>query len=252
MTISHEKNAKAILLQHLLGKCADNDAVLINELPVDSFAGRADIVMVNGHIEFFEVKSEADTLTRLPQQVGIFSRFCDKLHIVAAPNHINPIMISTPEHVAVWQLDATGIKIIRRGKRQELRDNKTLTKLVNVKELRQILSCMGKKSDSSRRKDMELAAESLASDELRQLVLRALKNRYAETTAQFLAMVGLHGMVTATHIRALQKVKAPASRQIEIASDYYHDVYMSELANMAEHELFGTPPEDVRRLLEVA
>jgi hypothetical protein len=250
---NHEKMAKAALIQYLLHKgTISDDVVIVNELALESFSRRADLALVNGSIELFEIKSEADTLTRLPGQVETFSRFCDKLHVVGAQCHIEGILSSTPEHVAVWQFDnEKGIKIIRRGSKTLLRDKKSLIKLVNVQELRQLLTAHKIKVSSPRRKYLEAAAQQLTAEKLRLGVLQALKDRYAYTTAQFINAVSERS-VTSAHIAALKRKKADSLVTTDNDYPMDDDIYMRQLACEVKDTLFGSPPEDVKMLLRSA
>jgi hypothetical protein len=260
---SHEKIAKAALLQHLLHKGAvAEDVVIISELALESFSRRADLALVNGSIELFEIKSEADTLTRLAGQVETFSRFCDKLHVVGAPCHIDNILSSTSEHVAVWQLESgIGIRVMRRGRKTPLRDKANLIKLINAQELKQLLATNKIKVDSSRRKYLEAAAHEISAEKLRFDVLKLLKERYAETTARFLnAVFSQKEAVQPKHIAALKRVKSalpaiamlPKWQDITVDGMYNDDVHMRQLAHETKESLFGSPPEDVKLLLHSA
>lgn len=253
---SHEKRAKAVLIEHLLSRNAfADDAVLINELALDNFSRRADLVVVNGSIEMFEIKSEADTLTRLPGQVETFLRYCDKLHVVSASRHIEEILTSTPEDVAVWELDyQKGIKVIRRGKKTPLTDKGDLLKMISAKELRRFLSKRGIKAASSLRKHLDLAAEAhIPLNELRAGVLRALKVRYAKTTDRFLGLTSLEGVLP-NHLEVLKRPAANSGRQVpsHVGEDQKieDDIYLLQLARETKGALFGVPPGEIRRILK--
>lgn len=254
---THENIAKAALLQHLLHKRAvTDDVVIISELALESFSRRADLVLVNGSIELFEIKSEADTLTRLPGQIKTFSRFCDKLHVVGAPCHIENILSSTPEHIAVWKFEVgVGISVVRRGRKNLLHDKVSLIKLINIHELRQLLAVHKIKVDSPRRKYLEVAAHQIPAEKLRLGVLQLLKKRYAETTARFMnAVSSQKNVVQPEHIASLKRVKSavlvvthlPKGQSNAMNND---DVHMKQLASEAKDNLFGLPPEEIKLLL---
>lgn len=251
----HEKRAKAALIKYLLSKNTfEGDTVLINELSLDNYSRRADLVVVNGSIQLFEIKSEADTLARLPGQVKTFSRFCDKLHVVSAPCHIAEILSSTPDNIAVWQLDhKKGIKVVRRGRKVPLKNKDNLLKMVNVRELRQFLSKEGIKADTQLRRHLVSAAESnLSVKEIRLGVLQALKERYTKTTEQFLGLATKQG-VSSDHIESLKRSTSSYQNNSihqETNSHCEDDVYLLQLANETKGALFGPLPHEIRKLFK--
>lgn len=251
-----EQRAKAALISHLLKiGVVKNDVVIINELALESFSRRADLVLVNGSIELFEIKSEADTLHRLSGQIDVFSKFCDKLHVVCAPCHVNNVLAQTADNIAVWQVEAEGyVKVIRRGKKDKLSDRKVLLKLINAKELRQLVSTNNMKPTSYRRKHMEESALALPKDQIRDYVLSALKQRYTNTTKEFLDLTVSEEGVDPRHLVALRRKKAHQLLQQRMSSDNttqttHDDVHLWELASQADDDIFGTPPEEIKKLL---
>ncbi len=62
-----ESDIKALLIQFLMEKnILSEDAIIINELTVDKYARRADIVLLKkDELHAYEIKSDADSLTRL-------------------------------------------------------------------------------------------------------------------------------------------------------------------------------------------
>lgn len=255
-TQSHEKFAKALLIQHMLrsGMIAD-DVVLINELALENFSRRADIALVNGNIELFEIKSEADNLLRLSGQIETFTRYCDKMHVVAAPRHIEDILSSTPNEVAVWQLDGSGIiKIVRRGKKQTLRDKQSLLRLININELKHLLRENAVKVSIQRRKYLEAAAMELPVSMIRSGVLELLKERYKHTTQQFLAAISRNDSVNVEHLSELKRggLKAKYSNLSAPVVGHEEDTHMSKMASDSEARPFGPPPEDIMKLLQSA
>ncbi|QDQ87722.1 sce7726 family protein [Alcaligenaceae bacterium SJ-26] len=65
----------------------DSDTLMLDELGVLNGATRIDIAVINGQIEGFELKSEKDTLERLPAQRDIYNKVFNKVSLVVAENH---------------------------------------------------------------------------------------------------------------------------------------------------------------------
>lgn len=65
-----------------------NDTLVIDELGLAHAKARIDIAVINGCVHGFEIKSAADTLTRLRQQLDLYEECLEKLTIVCAEKHI--------------------------------------------------------------------------------------------------------------------------------------------------------------------
>lgn len=61
---------------------ADPETLIIDELGLCQGEARVDIAVVNGSINGYEIKSDRDTLDRLPQQQEIYNRALDAVTIV--------------------------------------------------------------------------------------------------------------------------------------------------------------------------
>jgi hypothetical protein len=66
----------------------DPDALILDELGVCCGEVRADMAVVNGELKGFEIKSDQDTLSRLPSQASVYSRVFDTISIVVAARHL--------------------------------------------------------------------------------------------------------------------------------------------------------------------
>ncbi|MDN3277825.1 sce7726 family protein [Frankia sp. RB7] len=65
-----------------------NDTLVIDELGLAHAKARIDVAVINGCVHGYEIKSAADTLTRLPQQLVLYEACLEKLTIVCADKHI--------------------------------------------------------------------------------------------------------------------------------------------------------------------
>jgi len=70
---------------------------IVDELGVSHGATRIDIAVVNGFMHGYEIKSDRDTLERLPEQVSSFSKVFDKVTLVVGRAHILPALEVIPE-----------------------------------------------------------------------------------------------------------------------------------------------------------
>jgi len=86
---------------HLMTELRSNhdlgDTLLIDELGLCQGNARIDIAVVNGTLSGYEIKSEADTLYRLPHQVSVYSKILDYVTIVVSRPHLKKIADAVPE-----------------------------------------------------------------------------------------------------------------------------------------------------------
>src|ERR1700733_1041930 len=66
---------------------AHDDTEILHELRMPRPSGRVDIAVVNGRLAGFEIKSDFDSLSRLPRQVRAFSAVFDEMCVVTTPRH---------------------------------------------------------------------------------------------------------------------------------------------------------------------
>ena len=73
------------------------DAQIIEELGVQHGTARIDIAIVNGIMHGYEIKSDCDTLERLPGQIEEFNTVFDKLTLVVGKRHLYQAMHIVPD-----------------------------------------------------------------------------------------------------------------------------------------------------------
>jgi hypothetical protein len=157
---------------------------VVPELGVAYGEARVDIAVVNGRLHGFEIKSDSDTLARLPAQVEAYSRVFDRVTLVAGSKHITALMALIPD----WW----GIKIATSGVRNAIHfsdlratsqnpsiDGTSLAALLWRDEALGALTARGVKAIKSKTRAQlaVLLAETLSLKELRQVVREAIKTR---------------------------------------------------------------------------
>lgn len=70
--------------------------VVLEELEVELGRARIDLALVGKHLHGFELKSDGDSLTRLPHQISYYSQVFDKVTIVTGYSHIYDVMDMVP------------------------------------------------------------------------------------------------------------------------------------------------------------
>jgi len=137
-------------LKRLLDRrfASDPETLIVNELGVSHGAARIDVAVVNGAIHGYELKSDSDTLARLPSQVQVFSSVLDYITLVVGRRHLHKAAKMVP---AWWgiRLAAKGPRRgvafcdIRRPRRNPSPDMLAVAKLLWRQEALSILSEMG-------------------------------------------------------------------------------------------------------------
>jgi len=75
----------------------DPDHRIIEELGINHGSVRADVAVVNGILECYEIKSDRDNLIRLPSQIKGYNSVFDKVTIVVGFSHIYEAMELVPD-----------------------------------------------------------------------------------------------------------------------------------------------------------
>ena len=70
---------------------------IIEELGVQHGTARIDIAVVNGTMHGYEIKSDQDTLKRLPEQMDIFNSVFDKMTLIVGKNHLYEAINIVPD-----------------------------------------------------------------------------------------------------------------------------------------------------------
>lgn len=80
----------------------DPETRIVEELGLCQGIARVDLAVVNGTIHGYEIKSERDTLARLPGQAEVYNRVLDYVTIVTALTHADHIRAVVPEWWGMW------------------------------------------------------------------------------------------------------------------------------------------------------
>lgn len=183
-----EARLKAAVIDRLMGGAhVDDEAVIVSEMVVANWTRRADMVLANGRLWAFEIKSEADNLTRLAGQISVYRAHFEKVVIVAAAKFEEAVMAAAPEGVGVWiagQGDQLKEKV--RPRQSELTASASLS-MMAATDLRRLLVAngIGRVRDAPRSKLEELAAQ-LPRNDLALAARDAVKRRHRGKHQAFL------------------------------------------------------------------
>ncbi len=164
----------------------DPDTLVIDELGLESGVVRVDIVVVNGLMHGYEIKSDADTLDRLPAQVEGYGRVLDRVTLVVGSRHAAAAQRLVPEWWGIYIAQENAGHVQFRAARRE-RANPGLelhavAALLWRDEALALLEARGRARGlrSKPRRDLyDALVDAVASTELRRCVRDALRSRTA-------------------------------------------------------------------------
>jgi hypothetical protein len=78
------------------------DTLIMPELGLCQGMARVDLAVVNGTVHGYEIKSEQDTLARLPSQAEVYSRTLEFVTIIASASHSQKIRDLIPSWWGIW------------------------------------------------------------------------------------------------------------------------------------------------------
>ncbi|HRY53034.1 MAG TPA: sce7726 family protein [Spirochaetia bacterium] len=76
----------------------DNESRVLDEFGIENGRVRIDVAVVNGVFHGFEIKSDADTLLRLPNQARVYGLVFDYLWIACGEKHLREVIASVPTY----------------------------------------------------------------------------------------------------------------------------------------------------------
>ena len=184
------------------------DDVLIHEMVVGDNERRADIVVANGHLTAFELKSEADTLDRVAGQVESYRRHLEKVFVVIDKKFNRTIRPAIPKSVGIWVVDNGRIKEERKAQRRLLSKEAALS-LLHVNDLKALLRENGI-TPQSRRSGLIAQATQLPISHLRNAARTAVKARYSIKQSKIVDQEPHRGTTRVQTFTSASSIKAPA------------------------------------------
>lgn len=162
----------------------DPDTRIVEEMGVWSGHVRIDVAVINGELCGFELKSDRDTLARLPNQAQIYSRVFDRVELVVGTRHSKEAIKLVPKWwgITTAQMVDRGIELspVRTAKRNPRLEPYLIAQLLWKAESLELLAKNGLAEGwkSKKVKDIHVRlAECLPLDELRDGVRASLKMR---------------------------------------------------------------------------
>ncbi|MFK8251970.1 sce7726 family protein [Ancylobacter terrae] len=213
-----EPHIKAAVIDALFKEgFVDDDAVLISELPVAGWSRRADLVLANGRLIAFEIKSQADSLQRLEAQVKAYQGVMEGVTVVADPRHAHEILKAADSTVGVFQIEAGSdgaaqITLLRKPHIRPLSLEASIKHMLAA-DLKRLVRANGEPATTSDRHSLEILARNLPVLNVRKAAIAALKQRYLRYHARFLSE-----RVHTSSLIALKYLRRPSWQSAATAS----------------------------------
>lgn len=154
----------------------DPDSYIVEEMGVWSGTVRIDVAVINGSLSGYELKSDRDTLERLPHQRDIYGHVFDYLHLVVGKRHAEAAEKLLPDWwgIKIAVADDAGVALIphRAATENPTPNPYLIAELLSKEEAVGVLNDVGL-AKGWRSKPIRLVHERLAAE----LPLSDLKDR---------------------------------------------------------------------------
>jgi hypothetical protein len=162
-----------------------SDTFVVDELGLKNGQIRADIAVLNGKLVGYEIKTDSDTLLRLPNQIRAYNEVFDNVYIITGNKHLANVLVCVPDWWGVYLITETedgiyNFKHYRKAKKNRDKDTFGLAQLLWKDEVIDILrSTLNHKIKSKSTKDdlYEILSNECSSTKLSMFVLKYLKSR---------------------------------------------------------------------------
>lgn len=163
---------------------ADPKSKVVNELSVSYGDAIIDIAVINGALHGYEIKSEFDTLTRLPSQLSSYSKTFDYLTVISAQRHLNSLLSLLPQWCGIIIVEkykgGERLRQYRKPKKNYEVNNYSVAQLLWKEEILEVLNDLGigkGKQNKSKPILWALMANTIKKKELSNIVREKLKIR---------------------------------------------------------------------------
>jgi hypothetical protein len=141
-------------------------AVFFEEFALLGGVHRADLVSLNGISHGYEIKSDRDSLVRLPAQVKAYSAIFERVTLISAKRHLSSARTIIPKWWGIVRVDYSSesslcLERIRRSKPNPRLDSQAVAMLLWRPEALNLLTQLGLDS-GVRSKPMQYLTEKLA------------------------------------------------------------------------------------------
>ena len=131
----------AIINKILLGKYSLNTTTLLNEFKIGKSI--ADVVLVNGEVKLYEIKTDLDNLNRLDNQLNDYKKVVEKIYIVTNSRYVDGLkqLYGNQDYGIIEFTDQKTLKTHKEASENKNDfDHKTIFKLLRKNEYINIIN----------------------------------------------------------------------------------------------------------------
>jgi hypothetical protein len=163
-----------------------DDSLIVEELGLNAGEIRVDVAVVNGLLAGYEIKSDWDTLYRLPAQQAMYSRVFDRVTVVVGQHHLDAVSALVPGWWGLSMARAGRVEIQRAPTANENTDPDIVVRLLWRSEALRTLQALGETGleRAPRRVLWTMIVDRLSREELAGEVRRSLKERTGWSTVR--------------------------------------------------------------------
>ncbi|RZI80735.1 MAG: hypothetical protein EOP38_21590 [Rubrivivax sp.] len=179
----NESEIRQAIIAKVAATKAGRGASFISEMFLDNFARRADLIVANGKLAAYEIKTARDSLERLDGQLATYLKLFEQVTVVCDARHVSGVLEATSPQVGIWSISNFGeIQVIRASKSRSLYGIGPWLSFLPVDELRAFARLRGMKATGSRA-DLLEALQCVPTGPARAFVLAYLKRRHQRIQA---------------------------------------------------------------------
>lgn len=175
---------KTINEQEFRAHKQDPDTRILQELGICLGETIVDIAVINGSMQAYEIKSDRDTLNRLPKQIENYNKIFDYIHIVTTKTHLKEVRKLVSEWWGILEvLEFNGKILIEQIRAPKLNKNINKISLLQLLWKEECIDIIKNKSldlskkNKPKRLIWEYLIENIEIDELKNIVRQYLKQR---------------------------------------------------------------------------
>jgi hypothetical protein len=177
------------MIERLLKQSVHHPGRIIPELAVCDGNARVDIAVANGRLQGYEIKSDRDTLDRLPAQLEAYNKTFDTMTIIVGKKYENKVIEIIPDWwgILVADLYKNGTVRIVEKRKPKLNHDVEAMALLELLWREEILSFLKRYelkslSNKNRRKLRDITIEAISQEkitfiELKNFTRETLKHR---------------------------------------------------------------------------
>lgn len=133
--IMRDSDVRAALRARLNQQHAsDGDTRIVEEMGIWSNSVRVDLAVINGELSGFEIKSDSDTLDRLPHQAEIYNKVFDRVTLVVGERLAPKALAAIPPwwgcSIAKMKGDGVTLTVRRKGRRNPSPDPELIAQML--------------------------------------------------------------------------------------------------------------------------